>query len=44
MPMTLLPRESNESCRDTEKTKKAVVGTGGAFDFYELGLPLFDQK
>lgn len=24
--------------------KKAVEGTGGAFDFYELGLPLFDEK
>ena len=24
------------------KDKKAVEGTGGAFDFYELGLPLFD--
>jgi adenine-specific DNA-methyltransferase len=26
------------------KDKKAVEGTGGAFDFYELGLPLFDEK
>ncbi len=25
-------------------SKKAVEGTGGAFDFYELGLPLFDEK
>lgn len=24
--------------------KKAVEGTGGAFDFYELGLPLFDEN
>src|SRR5690554_2861630 len=24
--------------------KKAVAGTGGAFDFYELGLPLFDEN
>lgn len=24
--------------------KKAVEGTGGAFDFYELGLPLFDDN
>lgn len=23
---------------------KAVVGTGGLFDFYELGLPLFDEN
>jgi len=23
---------------------KAVAGTGGAFDFYELGLPLFDEN
>lgn len=23
---------------------KAVEGTGGAFDFYELGLPLFDEN
>lgn len=23
---------------------KAVAGTGGAFDFYELGLPLFDDN
>jgi adenine-specific DNA-methyltransferase len=23
---------------------KAVKGTGGAFDFYELGLPLFDEN
>lgn len=27
-----------------EKGKKAVEGTGGAFDFYELGLPLFDEN
>jgi adenine-specific DNA-methyltransferase len=26
------------------KGKKEVEGTGGAFDFYELGLPLFDDK
>lgn len=26
------------------KDKKAVEGTGGAFDFYELGLPLFDEN
>ena len=26
------------------KDKKAVEGTGGAFDFYELGLPLFDNN
>jgi adenine-specific DNA-methyltransferase len=25
-------------------SKKAVEGTGGAFDFYELGLPLFDDN
>ncbi len=24
--------------------KKAVEGTGGAFDYYELGLPLFDEN
>ncbi|MCB1603745.1 MAG: site-specific DNA-methyltransferase [Xanthomonadales bacterium] len=24
--------------------KKAVEGTGGAFDFYQLGLPLFDEN
>lgn len=24
--------------------KKAVEGTGGAFDYYELGLPLFDDN
>lgn len=24
--------------------KKVVEGTGGAFDFYELGLPLFDEN
>lgn len=23
---------------------KAIAGTGGAFDFYELGLPLFDEN
>jgi len=26
------------------KANKAVEGTGGAFDFYELGLPLFDKN
>ncbi|REH47457.1 adenine-specific DNA-methyltransferase [Tenacibaculum gallaicum] len=26
------------------KDKKAVEGTGGAFNFYELGLPLFDEN
>lgn len=26
------------------EAKKAVEGTGGEFDFYELGLPLFDEK
>ena len=26
------------------KDKKAVKGTDGSFDFYELGLPLFDDK
>lgn len=26
------------------EAKKAVEGTGGDFDFYELGLPLFDEK
>jgi len=26
------------------KGDKAIVGTGGAFDFYELGLPLFDNN
>jgi adenine-specific DNA-methyltransferase len=26
------------------KDKKVVKGTGGTFDFYELGLPLFDEK
>lgn len=26
------------------KDKKIVKGTGGAFDFYELGLPLFDEN
>jgi adenine-specific DNA-methyltransferase len=26
------------------KDKKAVDGIGGAFDFYELGLPLFDES
>lgn len=26
------------------KGKKEVEGTGGAFNFYELGLPLFDDK
>lgn len=26
------------------KDKKAVAGTGGAFDYYELGLPLFDDN
>lgn len=25
------------------KDKKAVEGTGGTFDYYELGLPLFDK-
>ena len=25
------------------KDKKAVEGTGGSFDYYELGLPLFDK-
>ncbi len=25
------------------KDKKAVAGTGGAFDYYELGLPLFNE-
>ncbi len=24
--------------------KKEVIGTGGAFDFYKLGLPLFDEN
>lgn len=24
--------------------KKAVAGTGGAFDYYELGMPLFDEN
>ena len=24
--------------------KNAVVGTGGAFDYYELGAPMFDQE
>ncbi|SEA39045.1 site-specific DNA-methyltransferase [Bizionia paragorgiae] len=26
------------------KDKKAVEGTGGTFDFYELGLPIFDDN
>jgi len=26
------------------KAKKAVEGTGGAFDFYKLGKPLFDEN
>lgn len=26
------------------KDKKAIEGTGGAFDFYELGLPLFNEN
>lgn len=28
----------------TEKITDKVIGLGGAFDFYELGLPLFDEN
>lgn len=28
----------------TEKITEKILGLGGAFDFYELGLPLFDEN